>query len=104
MIVASQQFIFFFPRHCWLSLTIIVARKKMLAFFTLKPAFEWQVGYNGMRPNLSISYGSNDKTQFSIPQVLNLAAGGIVRPVLLGVGSSGSICKEITQKKWADFS
>lgn len=51
-----------------------------------------------MRPNLSISYGSNDKTQFSIPQVLNLAAGGIVRPVLLGVGNSGSICKEIIQR------
>lgn len=73
----------------------------MLAFFTLKPAFEWQVGYNGMRPNLSISYGSNDKRQFSIPQVLNLAVGGIVRLVLLGVGS---ICKEIIQKNWADFS
>lgn len=48
---------FFFPRHCWLSLTIIVARKKSLLFFTLNPAFEWQVGYNGMRPNLSIPHG-----------------------------------------------
>lgn len=103
MIVASQQFIFF-PQALLAFFDYYSCQKKILAFFTLKPAFEWQVGYNGMRPNLSISYGSNDKTQFSIPQVLNLAAGGIVRPVLLGVGSSGSICKEIIQKNWADFS
>lgn len=100
MIVASQQFIFF-PQALLAFFDYYSCQKKILAFFTLKPAFEWQVGYNGMRPNLSISYGSNDKTQFSIPQVLNLAVGGIVRPVFLGVGS---ICKEIIQKNLADFS
>lgn len=83
--IAASQLSFFPPRHCWLSLTIIVARK-ILAFFTLKPAFEWQVGYNGMRPNLSIPHGSNDRTQFPIPQVPNLAACGVVRPVLVGGG------------------
>lgn len=83
-------------------MTIIVARK-ILAFFTLKPAFEWQVGYNGMRPNLSIPHGSNDRTQFPIPQVPNRAACGVVRPVLVGVGSSGGICKELIKKNWADF-
>lgn len=88
---------FFFPSHCWLSLTIIVARK-ILAFFTLNPAFEWQVGYNGMRPNLSIPHGRNVITQFSIPQVLNLAVYGIVRPALVGVGTRGGICKEIIKK------
>lgn len=102
MIAASQQFIFFSPRHCWLPLTIIVARK-ILAFFTLQPAFEWQVGYNGMRPNLSIPPGSNDGTQFPVPQVLNLVACSTVRPVLVGVGSSDGICKEIIKKNWADF-
>lgn len=57
-----------------------------------------------MRPNLSLPSGSNDKTQFSIPQVLNLAACGIVRPVLVGVGNSLSIYKGTIRKNWADFS
>lgn len=57
MIVSSQQFIFFFS-HCWFSLTNIVARK-ILALLTLKPAFKWQFGCHGMRPNLSDYYSSN---------------------------------------------
>lgn len=58
MIVSSQQFLFFSPVTAGFSLTIIVARK-ILAFFTLKPAFKWQVGCNGMRLNFSNLNSSN---------------------------------------------
>lgn len=49
---------FFPPVTAGFSLTLRVA-SKILAFLILKPAFKWQVGYDGMRLNFSSPYSGD---------------------------------------------